>query len=486
MLVLAVGAAALLVGTLLGTLHSFTLLLALAAALIILCLLVMRQDEMMGVILVVTAIVVDYYQLVQLPTYFPAVATVLGVFMLVVWFMAQSPSYPWVRIPYLWLWIPLIVLAALQLGNSQSFLGSVRYFITVLVNAGLAYMLGVQLGRDIVRFKRLVVFLAILAGTIAIHAIIQSQTGIFILLTPQWASWLNYKVNYTLFGTDTVRVGSFLINPDNLGTYMAFMLAILLGLSLVAKSRASRIAVLIGAAAASLALLLTYSTAAWLATGAGVLISILLVARGRSRAYLLALVVLVPILLTVLFPSAVQVLLAHATAPRELRLRFGAWETGLNIVRHFPLTGIGMGYDNYVARADIYRSSLQDTALTHPHNSYIEIAAVAGLPVAIAYYLLLGLAFSRGFKNFQLARKREQLLIGAVLASLIVLSVNSVATIGWTFPPLAILGWLLLGAVSSPSLTESLRSATESDTPVPIAPPTAPEVAAPAPAGGSA
>jgi hypothetical protein len=50
-------------------------------------------------------------------------------------------------------------------------------------------------------------------------------------------------------------------------------------------------------------------------------------------------------------------------------------------------------------------------------------------------------------------------LIGAGIAAVITLCVNSFGNQGWTLPPLAATGWLILGTISSPLLGRTFRRA---------------------------
>jgi O-antigen ligase len=467
-----VGAAviALLLGVLLGKSQNIYVYFVLAGAIVTVWFLVTRQDELIGGITVATVILIDYYQVVSLPIYFPAVATLLAGLAILIFYGRQSREHPWTQAPYLWIWALVLLLAALEIPVAESLGNAVRYYVTVLVNMPLAYTLGVQIGRSTQRLRRLLVALGVLASLIALHGIIQARTGTFLFLVPQWISALASKGNFTLSGTDKIRAGSFLINPDSLGAYLGVMLPVLLGLGVSLKASWTRIAAFIGAALVAVALLFTYSTTAWLATAVGLFATFLFVARGWARLYLPAICFMLAAVLGILFPTSVQVLLAHATDPGELSLRVGAWQTGLNVIAHNPLTGIGLGYTNYQDRSSLYRSGLQTIVLNHPHNSYLELAAMGGVPVAVFYLLVLGLCATAASKNYLRARGNDRVLIGAVLVSLIVLTVSSLATPGWTDPIIGWLGWLMVGAASSPALL-SLPSASgvEAETAEPAA-----------------
>ncbi len=94
--------------------------------------------------------------------------------------------------------------------------------------------------------------------------------------------------------------------------------------------------------------------------------------------------------------------------------------------------------------------------LDHPHNSYVEWAAMAGLPVLFVFLALLVAGIRLALYNWIKADAQTRALLGSGLALIIALSFNSWSNDCWTLPPLAAIGWLILGAISSPILRESL------------------------------
>lgn len=417
----------------------------------------LRLDELVAASIVAIGIIIDSYQLVAMPGRLPLAGIAFAGFLVALLFVTQSPIRPWVRVPNLGLWALLLVLAALEIPRGVLFDDGLKYFATTLVNAALLYIIGTQIARDLTRFKWLLVAVGAFAVLMAIHTIIQGLTGVFLLITPQWSAWLNYKGGYAIGGS-TMRAGSFFINPDDNGVFMAMMLPILVGLAGGLRTRIWRLAAAAGAALVFLGLFFTYSNASWLAVGAGGIVYVLLVARGQSRAFLVLGAFLGAAVIITVFPGEYQALLAHATRAREVNLRLGAWETGLRVVQAFPLTGLGLGYQNYAVYAEPFRVPLQDTVLKHPHDSLLEVAAMAGLPVALIWLVILVSAFRRGIRLLLTLEKSQRALVGGAVVALFVVTVNSLATPAWTLPSQVIPDWLVLGAVSSPALARALLS----------------------------
>ena len=426
--------------------------LVLAGGIITACLVAVGRLPLAAISVVVAAVMLDYYQLITLQIYAPVAATALACVLLGYIFLTQSGRCPWIRIPELAVWGGLLLLVALHLKQGVSSFGSLNDFNQVFVNAALAFILGTQVVRSARQLRQLLAGITGFAVLLAAHGLVQAMTGTFLFLTPTWQSWLDYKSNYTIFGTSTVRVGSFLINPDNLGVLLALALPLALGLCMSSTSRRGKLIWLGGSCVIVLGLLQTYSNASWAAAGAAVAVSFFLLSSRRYRAFAVGFIAAVPIVLLLLFPSQVQVLFEHATNPRELRLRVAVWHTGLNVIAANSLTGIGLGNTNYLVRSDPYRDMYQSASLTHPHNSFLEVAAMAGLPVAALFLALYFVPIIRCLRIFRASEGSQRLLLGAGLAAVVALSVNSMATNGMTLPPLVVIDWLILGAISSPAL----------------------------------
>lgn len=208
----------------------------------------------------------------------------------------------------------------------------------------------------------------------------------------------------------------------------------------------------------SIALLFTYSIGAWIGALVGIIAFILFVGSNYYRLLILVLLIIVGGIVAIIFPTELTLLFQHATNPIEVSLRSGAWQTAINIIKAFPLTGIGLSLTNYLQRAEPYRDPAQYRPLAHPHNSYLEWGAMAGLPVLIVFLALLLLALWQAWRNWIQVDRSTRSLLGAGIASVIALSINSWSINGWTLPPLAAIGWLLLGAIGSPFISRKQPS----------------------------
>jgi O-antigen ligase len=429
------------------------LFLLLAGALLAL----LRWDEELAVGITVVALLVDWYQILPLPVLFPAIATGLALATIALTFLAPSTERPWTDIPDWKLFVALLVLAIVPVVRGISLLGDLRYYVTVLFTPFLLYVLGVHAGLTVDRLRRLMSLLAAFGAIVGLHSIIQAKLGITLFASPYWNDYLATVDYYRLPDSGDIRAGSFLINPDSNGVFLAMLLFLPVGLLLASPSWRAR--ALYGAETALmlLGLLYTYTAGSFVAAGGGALVLLLLAPRIslrwlRSRIVIAGAAVLALGLATVgfLLRSSLTKLVEHASAPHDIVLRVGAWETGLRVIAAYPLTGVGLSLDTYAARATPYRAALETHPLAHPHNSFIEIAALAGLPIALLYIALIARGFVRAFRRWRAATvPAARALYAGAIAALATLTLNSLEVNGWTFAAVAAIGWLLLGAASS-------------------------------------
>jgi O-antigen ligase len=433
---------------------SFALLVAasLAVALIIL----LRFDVFTATLIVAICLMQDWYGLVPLPVRFPVLSLAVAFALLVVLFFDQSPERPWVPVPGLWIWVIFVLACAPHILQSVNLLDGVKYFAQVPLTSAALWILGVQLIRTPAQLRQLLAGLAAFGALIAVHSIIFSLTGDMLLATPDAIAHLASTQNFKITNTVFFRAGSFIGSPDWNGVLMAMLAFLPLGLLVEARSALAKSLYLVEFILMVLALLFTYSTAAWLALAVG-LVAFLYLARNRAALIVVgALFIGIPALILVIFPGQAGALLGHVTAQGQLSLRLGAWQTGLRVMLAYPLTGIGLGGDTYILRAEPYRSPLQTIALGHPHDAYLEIGAAAGVPVLLFFLALLALAFRRMLKTASAADRAYTPLLAAGIACLVTLTFNSIAINGWTLSPLAAIGWLLAGALASPALQRAV------------------------------
>lgn len=441
----------LIAGIVLGGRFGPYILMGAITALSLSIIVILRRDELAAMVVIAVQLIVDWYLGLHI------VSQLMAIALLSLFFLARSPQYRWVVPRPLWPWVLFLLLAipAVIQGDYRP-TDLAYYYPNIFLGALVMFWLGTLVAKNKMCLRILFQALVTLGVLLAIHTIIEVTTGRFLFNTPSSDAYLAAQANFILANSGGIsRAGSFLLNPDWNGSFFAIML--FLPLSLFAETTSFLLKILYFAETLliSAALLFTYSAGAWVSALGGMVAFILFAGHSYYRIWVSVFMVIIGATLVQVFPSQVNFLFQHALIPREASLRVGAWETAINIIKAFPLTGIGLGFSNYAQRAESYRVPAQDISLDHPHNSYLELGAMAGLPVLIIFLILLLFALWQAWRNWIEADRGTRCLVGGGIATVIVLSVNSVSINGWTLPPLAAIGWLVLGAITSPLIKKN-------------------------------
>jgi O-antigen ligase len=456
------------------TLQQWTILGFLIAAVFLL-----RRNEVTASLIIVAQIVLDWGQLLGIPLYWPLISLVCAGLLLIVLFFSQSREHPWVRTPFFWLWVAILALglypAKLGLIHSQS----IQYYIDIFLASMLMFIIGAQVSTDRHRLRTIASILAAFGAVIGLHSIIYTATGVFLFEPSALASYLYNSSNFVLSGTTIQRAGSFLQNPDWNGAFLAMLLLLPVGLAWSAQSMRVRILYVVEAGLIAGGLISTFSIGSILALAVSAFFFIILITKtNKQRLIAVGSVVLAGGATLLVKPSLLRVFVQHGQTG-SVSSRLGAWETAIRVILVHPLTGVGLGYQSYLTRAEPYRSVLQYRPLAHPHESFLELAAMAGIPLLLVFIALLGLAFWQAIRLWRSVDDRQRVVVAAILCSVLTLTLNSLTVNAWTTSPLAMTGWLLFGALISPALAASeQRLATQVKRPQPER--------APAPAVGAA
>ena len=437
-----------------GVLGTFSAVVNIAATgfVIIALILVLHQDQLAVTVLVAVHIYVDWYMGLSF------VASIMALALLLFFFLARSPQRPWMEPHALWLWLLFLVIALFPVPRGLNLHDGETYYITIIFSALTVFWLGLLVGRDVANIRRLFEFLAVFGILIAMHTIIQGLTGIILFKVIHPGTIPRDPTTFEVFETGLLRADGFFLNPDTNATFFATLLFLPMGLFVHSSSLPKKVFYLVGVFIILLALLFTYSTGSLSAALAGVFCFLMFVGRSRYRILVPLFIFIAVVALVVIFPSQIDTQFKHLGASYEWPLRLGAWLTALNVIRAFPLTGLGLGDTVYIVRSDPYRVPEQFIPLYHPHSSYLEFATQGGLPLLVVVLALLVLTMRQAWRNWALAKIDTRPLLAAGLTAVLTLCFNSLVNPGWTIAPLASIGWLILGAISSPLLAKSLSS----------------------------
>jgi O-antigen ligase len=443
---------ALVVGILIGIKGPYALAIVVVAGSMGITLL-LRQDEWMVIFILVIHLYVDWY------LGFSIIAQVITLMVLLSFFISRSSRYPWAHPRALWLWMMYLtftIFPAIQ--GALTRYDAAFYYPNIVFGALLMFWLGTVLARDIQHVRRFFTMLAAVGVFLAIITIIQDWTGTLLFSTSHFDTFLVSVSNFNITqGSNVDRLGSFLVNPDWNGAFFAILLCIPLGLFIESDSSLAKLFYLLEALIILPALLFTYSIGAWVSAGVGIIVFIVLADKMNYRVWISTFLVLATLTLSIGFPAQIGLLFQHASNPSVFMLREGAWKTALRVMKAFPLTGVGMGLQTYMVRSDPYRVLEQYRPLAHPHNSFLELGAMAGIPVLVIFVALILFALRQALHNWMLLDGKQRILLGSGIAAVVALSINSLSVNVWTLPPLAAFGWVILGVVSSPLLIEGKK-----------------------------
>lgn len=447
-------------GLLLGLSGSFALFALAFGTIVLGYLFAWDQYALLALIVFSAGLFVDYFLVIPLPFNLAVIAAIMALLFLAACYLAQSAARPWIRVPHLGWWIGLLVItlpAAMQGGFLVG--GGGNYYVQVFLDGLLMYMIGVQVARDVSHVRQLFGILSGFATLIAVHNILEAQTRSALFPTSHWDYYITSVNTYTITGSHEIRAFSFFINPDSDGNFLALMLFIPVSLFLVSPSKRLKCLYAVEAVLILLGLFFTYSLISLGALCVGAILFILLVGRGRFRFYALGLSGALVLVIFFAFPSLLRLLLSHGgSAGQEMLQRLGGWITGIKVILAYPLIGVGLGVNSYLDASEPYRVALQNGQFYHPHNSFLEVAARCGLPALIIFLVVFGKSLLAALRNYRGGSRAQHILLGGGITALTVTTVNGLASASWTLPPLALVGWLLFGALCSPMLMPTVRS----------------------------
>lgn len=426
----------------------------------------LRRDRAAAALCVALLLWIDWYGLIKVNSVIPLTLPALGFFLAARAlegriYLRPREWVPWGRLPQWWLWALVLLLGVLAFAHSPARVDAAYYFLTVLCLAPLFWALGTQVARTTADLRALLNMLTVIGVIVALHSIVESTAHVFLFETADHHKTVFRYGFFTLgTGSTTIRASSFLGNPDSDGPFLAVMACCALGLLVTAKAWPARILAAAETLVIVVALLFTYTAAAWIAFGCALVVFLALATHGLRRLYLFGGTAAAGLAMFLIFRTHFAALFAHAQGPNELSLRVQIWDTAVHLVSTHPLFGIGLGIGApYERVAAPVARALGDRLDSHPHNAFLELAVVAGIPLLLVFLAVLALAARRLLLHYIRAAWAERALFAAALAGVTVLCVDGLADRTWTLPPIAAIGWLLLSAAAAPALGAALARA---------------------------
>lgn len=202
-------------------------------------------------------------------------------------------------------------------------------------------------------------------------------------------------------------IGTFIL-PGELAGYLIIFLPIAYAVARIARERALRAVAWSSFALGAVAFALTFSRAGWMGLAAAVAFYAFLSGRVRRR--------YAPLFVLAGLAAVLVVFNAHHN-PAENYTRLSIWQAGLEIVRRFPLTGVGP-FD-FARIYPLVRLPDGDAQAFHAHSFLLTIFAetgLVGLIAALAAWWRFAVAFWQRYRAAQPAAATLALAVAAGLA----------------------------------------------------------------------
>lgn len=262
-------------------------------------------------------------------------------------------------------------------------------------------------------------------------------------------------------------------NPNEIAGAMAWLCPLLFGLgSWVGAGRARWVCYAVGAGLL-LALFLGQSRFALGGVLAALLVLGICLARGRQRIGLIVVVVLmigIQVALVRTIPESATPTTADtstfALSNRDLssvNTRLQMWQRSLEMVRDYPLTGVGMAMYRAAIRTPHYQIPYFETinfTAPHTHNEWLQIAVDLGLPGLVWYAALHLWVIGCVWRLLRSRDPRGQVIAVAVAAGLgahVVYGLGDAITLWDRF---AFTGWAVIALLAGAYERQKVRYTT--------------------------
>jgi len=308
--------------------------------------------------------------------------------------------------------------------------GSIRDFV---LNAGsiLFIFLWTQLDLNIEKFKKIVYFLIFTAFLAGLYGIVQYIIGV-----PMESGWVDPNS-----GIET-RVFATFENPNIFAEYLIMIIPLGYALMIREKKMKTRIITLVMGGAIFASLLFTFSRGGWLGAGAGAFLFLFMYQLSMLLKF-------IPVALIglMLLPASILRRMASIGSLDDASnfYRMQIWEKSIEIIKDYPLTGVGLGFNSfrkisakYITEADPY----------HAHNTYLELAVEIGI-IGLFFVVMLGLKLLGMVHHILKVDKHKGTLMLGFFAGLISLMVHGMAEHVLYNPKIILLFWFYVGCINS-------------------------------------
>lgn len=210
------------------------------------------------------------------------------------------------------------------------------------------------------------------------------------------------------------RYGSFFLNPNYMGAFAVLIFPAVFINGIVEKNILKKIYCWIGILALLFCLVETQSRGPFLGFMVSLCLFLFIPVKGFSFFKKIAVLCIFLIAFFLFMPGFFEHSTERFTTIDEemdsgKRSRLSVWSYALRIISDNPFLGIGLGEQQFLKRMFQYGfvTEFQQRPLDNPHNSFLQIAAYAGVPALIIFVVFNMALLKRGISIIMNNTKRD-------------------------------------------------------------------------------
>ncbi|TJX15196.1 polymerase [Tissierella creatinini] len=282
-------------------------------------------------------------------------------------------------------------------------------------------------------FNALVTVLVFSATVVALYGLYQYVVGVEID-----DAWLDVENNPDV----RVRVYSVFHNPNILAEYLIMIIPLSVSLFWYTKKISKKIVFLGTTLIMILAMLMTLSRGSWVGFAFSAFVFILLLEKR-----LLLLVVPISLGAVYFLPQSIlnRIMSIGNFADSSIAYRFTMWEITMDIIRDYPIAGVGFGHLPF---KQIFETYIRTMPIYHSHNTYLQTAVEMGIPGLLAFLFLLFILFKYGILKLVKSEDRYiRILSAGALSSLGGVLTHGMAENVLYLPRIIFTFWIVVGLI---------------------------------------
>lgn len=327
------------------------------------------------------------------------------------------------------LYLIIIVISTI---TSITFIGSLRDLALHLGGLSFVFVM-VNSIKTKNAFNAIVTVLVFSATLVALYGLYQYVVGVEID-----AAWLDVENNPDV----RVRVYSVFHNPNILAEYLIMIIPLSVGLFWHTKKISKKVIFLGTTLIMVLAMLMTLSRGSWVGFAFSALVFIVLL----ERRLLLS---VVPISLAGLYflPQSIlnRIMSIGNFADSSIAYRFTMWDITMDIIRDYPIAGVGFGHLPF---KQIFETYIRTMPIYHSHNTFLQTTVEMGIPGLIVFLFLLFILFKYGILNLVKSEDRYiRILSASAISSLGGVLAHGMAENVLYLPRIIFTFWILVGLI---------------------------------------